>query len=138
MGRLRGVKREETVRLELSDGDWIDIRRHLTVGEERDIVSRSVREVKPDGSYQLDNQTFSYLAAAIYIVGWSFLGVDGQPIKWPITKSLEARVDVLRNLDRQTLEEIEAALTAYKEREEALKNVPDGGTPSEAISPSAS
>jgi hypothetical protein len=137
VAKLRGVK-TETVRVPLSEGDWIDIKRVLTVGEERDIIARSVREVRPDGSYKLDDQTFSFTAAAIYILGWSLLGLDGQPIPWPATKPLDKRVDVLRALDADTLKEIEDALASHRERQEAEKNAPGGEIGSAPISPSAS
>lgn len=137
MAKLRGVK-PETVRLPLSEGDWIDIKRTLTVGEERDIIARSVREVRPDGSYKLDDQAFSFTAAAIYLVGWSFLGLDGQPIKWPATKSLDARVEVLRTLDSSTLGEIETALAGHRDAQEQEKNAQAGESGSAPISPSAS
>lgn len=136
MAKLRGVK-SETVRLPLSEGDWIDIKRVLTVGEERDILARSVREVKPDGSYKLDDQAFSFTAAAIYIVGWSFLGLDGQPIPWPVHRPLDKRVEVLRTLDGDSIREIEEALAAHREALEQEKNASGGETGSAPISPSA-
>lgn len=135
MGRLRGVK-SETTRLPLSEGDWIDIKRVLTVGEERDIVQRSVREVKPDGSYKLDDAAFSFTAAAIYIVGWSFQGMDGQPIPWPAHKALDVRVSVLRSLDTDTIREIDEAIAHHREAVEQEKNGSTGEIASAPISPS--
>jgi hypothetical protein len=136
MPRARGVK-FEVVRLELSDGDWIDVRRVLTVGEDRDLVSLAVRGYRPDGTADLDTKLLSFLAAATYITGWSLVGVDGLPIPWVVNASVTKRVEVLRTLDSATMREIDEAIDAHRMREATAKNAHSGDSGTGTTSPSA-
>lgn len=132
--KRRGVK-PETVRLELSDGDWVDIKRALTVGEESDIAFKAMKTIRADQAAEIDGSLMRFLMTATYVQGWSLLDYEGQPIKWPAGKPLDDRVAVLRALDRASMEELEAAIAAHREAME--KNAPSGETVSAAASPSA-
>lgn len=136
MGRPRGVK-ADTVKLDLSDGDWIEVKRTLTVGEERDLVSLAVRGYRPDGTADLDTRLLSFLSAATYLKAWSLIGMDGMPIPWMPGASVTARVDVLRTLDTATMTEIDAAISAHREAVATAKNAHSGGTGTDQTSPSA-
>jgi hypothetical protein len=136
MGRPRGVT-QDVVRLDISDGDWVQVKRALTVGEERDLVSLAVRGYRPDGTADLDTKMLSFLAAATYLTGWSLIGVDGMPIPWMAAAAMSKRVDVLRTLDTATMAEIDAAIDAHRTAEAQAKNVPSGGSGTGSISPSA-
>lgn len=113
MPRPRGV-RYDVVRLDLSEGDWIDVKKTLTVGEERDIASLAVRGYARDGKVDIDAGKLSFLTAAHYLVNWSFLNLQGQAIVWPGNVSIDKKIDVLRTLDAPTMREIEAALEAHR------------------------
>ena len=136
MGRPRGV-RHDTVRLDLSDGDWIEVRRVLTVGEERDLVSLAVRGYRPDGTADLDTKMLSFLGAATYITAWSLMGVDGMPIPWMTNAPMGKRVEMLRTLDSPTMSEIDEALAAHRVAEATAKNADSGGSGTSTTSPSA-
>lgn len=136
MGRPRGV-RHDVVRLDLSDGDWIDVRRVLTVGEERDLVSLAVRGYRADGTAELDVKLLSFLAAATYITAWSLVGMDGLPLPWVGNAKVQQRVDVLRGLDTATMLEIDAAITAHRDAVANDPNGSGGGTGTGKTSPSA-
>lgn len=136
MGRPRGV-RHDVVRLDLSDGDWIDVRRVLTVGEERDLVSLAVRGYRPDGTADLDTRLLSFLAAATYIHAWSLINLDGMAIAWPVNVSVQKRVEILRQLDAPTMAEIDAAINAHREAQATSPNGPSGGSTTGPTSPSA-
>lgn len=136
MGRPRGVK-HDTVRLDLSDGDWIEVRRVLTVGEERDLVSLAVRGYRPDGTADLDTKLLSFLAAATYITAWSLVGMEGLPLPWVSNANVTKRVEVLRTLDTATMREIDEALEAHRVREAAPKNAESGGSGTGTTLPSA-
>ncbi len=127
MGRPRGV-RQDTVRLDLSDGDWIEVRRVLTVGEERDLVSLAVRGYRPDGTADLDTRLLSFLAAATYLTGWSLCNLDGMPIPWVGNAKVQQRVDVLRGLDSATMAEIDEALAKHREAQADPKASASGGS----------
>jgi len=137
VGRPRGVI-HSVARLELSDGDWIEVRRALTVGEERDLVALAVRGFRPDGTAELDTKKLWFLAAATYLVGWSLADVNtGLPIPWITSASIEKRVDVLRALDADTMREIDEAITKHREGLAADPNTSGGGSGSGQTSPSA-
>jgi hypothetical protein len=107
----------QTIRLTLSGGDWVDVQKELNAGDYYDLLLALV-----------DRKPFAKLLT--YLVSWSLLGLDGQPL--PYTRELpEAlRRDTIRSLDKGTVRELiglldrhEAAVDA--EREEK-KRVPAG------------
>lgn len=114
MGKLRGVRQEQD-RLNLSEGDFIDVKRHLTVGESRDIAYLGMeRIITEDGLEARPKPTLPFMAAATYILGWSLVDYDGQPIPWPVEEPIDARVAVLRSLDAETMNEIDEALNKHR------------------------
>lgn len=133
MSKRRGVK-PETTRVDLSAGDWVDVKRCLTVGEESDVAFKAMKAIGPDSRAEIDGALMRFLMAATYIQGWSLLDYEGRPIAWPVQKALEDRVAVLRALDRATMEELEAAIAAHRETQE--KNGESGESPSASASPS--
>jgi hypothetical protein len=100
MGRLRGVT-ADTVRLPLSEGDYVDVTKELNAGEYFDLVK--------DGAA---GNAFPVLVA--YLVGWSLLDLDGQPIPYSVQQSQDDRRATLRReLDVATLVELVAAVEAH-------------------------
>lgn len=137
MPRPRGV-RYDVVRLDLTDGDWIDVKKTLTVGEERDIASLAVRGYGRDGKVDIDAGKLSFLTAAHYLVNWSLLDLQGRAMVWPANLSIDKKIDILRTLDAPTMREIEAALDTHRTeiKEEPAKNE-SGATGLAPSSPSA-
>ena len=137
MPKLRGVK-ADTVRLPLSDGDWIDVRRELTIGEARRIYSEAYRST--DGAtVTVDAQIASFARSATWITAWSLLGQDGMAIVWPINLSLRKKIEILEQLDVDTMVEIEAAIAAHeRQAETATEKNANGEAGSAPTSPSVS
>lgn len=135
MPKIRGV-RAETVRLPLSEGDWIEVKKRLTVGEERDLLSLAIRGYRPDGSIDIDAHRLAFLKGAIYIRAWSLIGPDGA-IVWPVNVSIDKKVEILRSLDSDTLVEIEAAIDAHRAAVETDPNGGSGESGTDKTSPSA-
>jgi hypothetical protein len=137
MPRPRGIK-PQTTTLALSDGDSILIKARLTAGEERDITGLSIKGYTQgaDGRTRIepDPTRLMFVTAAIYLVGWSLIGQDGQPIFWPAQKTIDERIAVLRQLDVETLKEIEEALTKYREAQAAVL---EGNAKSDGSGPGA-
>src|SRR4051812_47252677 len=96
MGRNRFI-RPQVVRLELSEGDWIDVKRELTSGEQRHIFSQIVKEHRGGERPLLDTQKVGATRVIEYLVGWSFCDDNG-PV--PLSES------ALDNLDGETFKEI--------------------------------
>lgn len=132
-GRRCRFVQPDVVRLEVSDGDWLDVKKRLTVGEERAAFQQIVGEVNIDGSWRKPNFEMIGLAeVAAYIVAWSFVDPQGRAVPF----SLQA----LQNLEPASYREIEAAIDAHVKRVEAArsaeKNASDGEIAPGTILPS--
>lgn len=131
MARNRFVK-PKTVRIDLSDGDWIEIKRELNAGEHREIFGRMVKEMRAGERATIDPELVGLTKLVGYIVAWSFED-NGKPV--------EVSADAIKSLDVETFAELSAAIDKHDEAMdaeiEARKNVPAGESPSSPISPSA-
>jgi hypothetical protein len=124
-------------RLPLSDADWIEVKRDLTVGEEKDISLLAMRELsQTDGTvkFSMDYQLLPFAKAVVYLVGWSFHNAKG-PVK--LEEEQRKRLSQLRALDRDTWEEIDAALARHEEAVAAQKKSSTGTNATETSSLSA-
>lgn len=117
MGRNRFIGDKPPVRLELTDGDWIEVKERLTYGEEQRLASGAFDKVSKPGDneaeFSMNMERYNILRLSIWLVDWSFIGPKGKPVRL----SKEAIAD----LDPDTVTEIDAALTAHIERIEAEK-----------------
>lgn len=108
MGRVRFVK-PETRRLDLSDGDWIDVKKHLNVAERAQVDGAGVpgfrNDAKGGQAFELDFTALKIARAFVYITGWSFQDAKGNQTK-PTRENVE-------NLDEDSLKEIDEALDAH-------------------------
>lgn len=97
----------ETVRLELSDGDWIEVKKRLTYGEQQRLAGGALRPKLTDGEIDisLDLETHSVLRLSTWLVDWSFCDFRGKQV--PVSG------DAITSLDPDTVEEIEDVLTAH-------------------------
>jgi hypothetical protein len=108
----------------LSDSDWVEVKKELTVGEEKDVTLLSLREVSEgsDGQTRLrhDYSLTPFAKAVVYLVSWSFWNADG-PVR--LHDDQKKRLAQLRALDRDSWSEIIEAIDKYEEaREEAKKS----------------
>jgi len=131
MARNRFVK-PQTVRLELSDGDWIEVKKELNAGEHRRVFGRLVKDMRAGERAQLDPEQVGLTKVVEYLVAWS-LEDNGKPV--------EVTEGAINSLDAQTFGEIVKAIDAHEAAVdaeiEARKNDTDGGKVSSPISPSA-
>lgn len=108
-----------TVRAELSDGDWVEIKERLTYGEQQRLAGGALTKMSGaagEASIDLDFERYNLLRMETWLVDWSFVGANGKPVK--ISRAAIAA------LDTDTAAEIDAALTAHIEELEAAKNPP--------------
>ena len=103
MGRNRFVA-PLTVRLDLSDGDWIEVKERLTYGEQQRISSSGVKYRDADGLV-LDLEKSGVTRLLTWIADWSFVGPDDK--QRPVTK------EAIWELDPGTAREIDAALSEH-------------------------
>lgn len=110
MGRNRLVQ-PDIVRLALSDGDFLDIKRELNFGEQRHMLASQMKLV--NGEYVRDLEKIGIALILAHVVGWSFVDAEGRPIPYA-----EATV---ASLEPETVSEMLAALNAHLEAEEARR-----------------
>jgi hypothetical protein len=109
MSRNRFVT-PDTVRLPLSDGDWIEVKQRLTNGERRRLNSAALGKSMPLGAavteIAVDFAEMGTARALTYIVDWSFED-DGRRV--PVSR------EAFLSLDEPTADEIDKALDAHVE-----------------------
>lgn len=130
----RRIRTPETVKIAISRGDWIVVKKHLTAGEQRKVYAGMVgpdRQINPTaaGLYRI----------AGYLLDWSFTDAADRPvvIRDQPESVLLAALDAI-DVDAYTelLETINAHDTAMAREREAEKKSPDGASGSFPISPS--
>jgi hypothetical protein len=104
VGRVRFVQ-PETVRLDISDGEWIEIKKQLTWAEQQDFTNAGVdtKVSGPEISVKWGDVALQRLL--IWLVDWSLLDANGKNV--PISR------DSISALDTETGEEIVAAMNKY-------------------------
>lgn len=124
MSRVRFVT-PDTVKLTLSDGDWIEVKRQLTVGEERKAFQAIVGEVK-DGWRRPNVEMVGVAEVEAYLVDWSFRDGHDKPV--PLSR------DAILQLDSESYNEIEAALQKHVADEQAARAERKNGLSTSAAS----
>lgn len=131
MARCRFVQ-PETTRLTLSDGDWIEVKKKLTVGEQRAAFQQIVGEVNQEGWRRPNMKMMGLAEVAAYIVDWSFRDAADKPVPFSVS--------ALEGLDTESYDEIDAAVEAHIKAMEAEKDASKksqaGNSASETTSPS--
>jgi hypothetical protein len=115
MGRCRAVQ-PQTVRLPLSDGDFVDVRGELNAGEYVEML-RAVAERRP------------FARILTYVLGWSFVGVNNTPIPYDPDDAETVRLASITCLDIPTLREVNNALNAHEEAVETAFTAKKKPTP---------
>lgn len=108
----------ETARLDISQGDWLVVKKRLTAGEQRRVFSRMVREMRPGEKVQLDPQQVGKTKAAEYLVDWSLTDAKGQPVVLR-GKTGDEIGTMLDALDPDSFREIVAAIDAHEAAQDA-------------------
>ena len=118
MSRCRVVA-PDVVRLPLSEGDTVDVKKTLNAGEYRQLIYSQFKEA-PDGATLVpDHAKIGMAKLLAYVVGWSFVGFDGAPLPYRPDEPEEIRRATIDGLDQDTYRELIAAVTAHEEREDA-------------------
>ena len=123
---------------DITRGDWLLVKKHLTAGEGRAIYSRMLRQ--GESGDQINSAKVGMSRVLGYLLDWSITDADDKPV--PILNQPEDVVAAaLDNLELESFTEILTAIDAHiaameQAREAERKNF-TGGTASSAISPSA-
>jgi hypothetical protein len=104
----------DSVRLPLSDGHYIIVKKELSAGESWDLDDAP------------GNRTQNAVLA--YLVGWSFVGDDNLPIPYHPMLPLDERRDTLRAVKESRVKEMTDALlphlVALRRAEQEKKTIP--------------
>lgn len=140
MGRCR-VLVPEVVRLTISDGDYLDVKKTLNAGEYRDLMANMAGTSHFGERAIVDLRKVGIAKVLQYLVGWSLVGIGEKPLPYSLEMPEDARIATLRGLERETFSEILDAVDAHEERvdqeREARKNAQAAGNGSSVISTSA-
>jgi hypothetical protein len=118
MGRCRVVAPEE-VRLPLSDGDYVDVKKVLNAGEYRKLLYDQFKDSDGD-TIKLDHTKVGIAKLLAYILGWSFTGFNETPLPYAFDQPEEIRRATLDNLDQDTYRELLAAINAHEAEQEKM------------------
>lgn len=124
----------EIVRLPLSGGQFIDVKKRLSHGEREDMFASMSPFVTPGETSTIIRSTVRTEKVLTYLVGWS-LTDDGAPVPISPNTPRQERVDNIRMLSTDRFDEIFQAIVAHEEGASA-KKLHDGAPESSAISPS--
>jgi hypothetical protein len=119
----------DIVRLPLSGGQWVDVKKELNQGEQRAMFA-SMGDYNPASRVAATVVTRQFVAA--YVLAWSLSDDDGRPVAFS-----EGALDALKG---HRFNEIWEAVNAHDDRARAAqadeKKTRDGATASMPTSPS--
>jgi hypothetical protein len=118
MPRCRVVAPEE-VRLPLSDGDYIDVKKELNAGEYRKLLFDQFKDAPSSDAVILDPAKIGISKLLAYILGWNLVGFHNEPLPYRIDQPEEVRRATIDSLDKSTYRELIAAVTAHEAAEDA-------------------
>lgn len=122
MGKFRFVKSEKA-RLPLTDGDWVEIKQRLTVGETKRMQGQGFPSMTPANEFAESKFDVRWGAIEIarleaYLLDWSFRDEHDKPVK--LTRA------AIEALDEATFEEVSAAITKFIEERDRPTLTPTG------------
>jgi hypothetical protein len=123
MPRCRFVT-PDVVRIALTDDDWIDVKRELTTGEQRQMFAA----MRSGGTF--DPGRVGIARQLAYIVAWSFIDPTGRPAPLDAATLDDLDTDSSREL-REAIDAHEAAGEAAREAQKKTRR--SGATPSAPI-----
>lgn len=104
------VARPDTLTIQLTEGDWILVKKRLTAGENREMLRRG----RDPETGRVDGMNFGYSKILAYLVDWSFKGLDEKVI--PIRDQSAATVGAaLDAIDPDSYVEVLKAIDAHEE-----------------------
>lgn len=107
--------RPESVKLDLKDGEWVEVKKALTVGEDRRFRSAGLKRLSGAGggagaaTVDIDWEEMALARVETYLLDWSAKDEKG--------KSVPVSAAAIRNLDPRDFEEIDQAIQAHIARE---------------------
>jgi hypothetical protein len=132
-------RRPESVKLEISQGDWLLVKRHLTQSDVHQIWERSSKRKLAGEKTELDIDGLATSQLVAYLLDWSLVDPDDKPvvIRDQPPEVVHRALVALPTLDFTEIRDAVQAHAAAMEQEElAEKNGRGDATTSSAISAS--
>jgi hypothetical protein len=101
-------------RLPLSDGDWLDVKRDLTTGEQRAMFVDMRRRFAPGETPMVDPMQVGIARLLAYVVGWSLTDKDNRPV--PVSAG------AIDQLHPDEFNEMREAIDAHERRQETARS----------------
>jgi hypothetical protein len=121
----------ETVKLPLSDEQWILVKKRLTHGEHDAMMARVMPHLTPGEKMQVDSKGARAIRVAAYLIGWS------ASVPMSADLSEQDKIDTLNALEPASFDEIETVINRHEQSVAAGTTRPFGGSASETTSNSA-
>lgn len=102
MARCPLVKPNETVRYDLTDDDWVVVKKFLDAGEELEVSGAGLSRMGTDGdepSYKLDWKRLKLQRILAYLKEWSFVDFAGKPLRITIENLSRCSTATINELD---------------------------------------
>lgn len=112
MGRCRFVA-PEVIRIPLSSGDWVDVKKELNAGETRNIFTDLVKDFHAGEAATLDPKQVGLTKVLNYVVAWSFVDAQGHGVPF--------NASALNNLYPDDYHEIVNAIEMHDEAVEQMR-----------------
>jgi len=141
------VRRPEDTIIQLTDGEWILVKKWLNAGESHEVFSRMVKSVKageldaagnPTTDMNFDIAQMSGISkAVVYLLDWSAKDPDGKQIVIR-DKSPREVESALKSLPLDAFKEISAAIDAHEQKMDAELAAKKNGLATESASSATS
>jgi len=103
----------DVARINLTNGDFIIVKRQLTAGEQRRVFAQSAKTVIAGRPVEIDLEKTGITRMAAYLVDWNLCDQDGKPVAIKDMPS-EYVQDVLNSLDGDSFGEIMDAIDTHE------------------------
>src|SRR5262245_23163350 len=105
----------ELMRLPLSTGDYLNVKRELTAGEYRHFyTAMMVGGLRPGEPATLDPELVGVTRVIEYVVAWSFVDFEGRPV--PVS------IAALRQMQKAIFDEILEAIDGHEREQDRLRD----------------
>lgn len=108
MANLKRFTKPDVDRIEISDGDWIEVRRDLNNGEVKKLEAAGQKPpIAIDGKLynNIDWERYNIERAMIFMTAWSLRGEDDKPVRLDIS--------ALKALEPESFAEIDTAIVNH-------------------------
>lgn len=126
----------EVVRLALSRGDYIDVKKRLSHGEREDFFA-TIAPYDLSGVPKFDRHVLRTARLMTYLVGWSLTN-NGTPVPMSPDLPEALRTATIRSLDTDTFDEIHAAILNHENEMDAQREMEKNGQGGESAAPATS